>query len=299
MIPPSTSRPPDLSIVIPTRDRRAVLARTLHALDAQVEAPPFEVVVVDDGSGDDTLAFLDQRRGRTPVVVLPQAPLGPAAARNRGIERARAARVLLLGDDTWPDPRTVARHAHPEAGETIGLQGRIDWDPSIGITPLMRFLAPAGPQFYFRGLRDGEPIPYTAVLGSNLSAPTAWFRDEPYDEGFPHASFEDTEQAFRWQRRGWRVSWSEAARCWHHHRYDDLTAFLDRQVRAGRAARYAVRRHPALWWRTMAQPTVVGGGIQLVHWLARSVTGQPTVTQRWDLACRRAFLRGVLRGDRS
>jgi glycosyltransferase involved in cell wall biosynthesis len=291
----SAGAAPAVSVVIPTRDRRPLLDLTLAALADQQEAPPFEVVVADDGSSDGTARHLEDLAGRLPyplrVLSLPAA--GPAAARNRGIAVARAPRVLLLGDDTVPARDLLAAHQRAAAGREAGVQGRIDWHPELTVTPLMQFLAPEGPQFYFRGLLDGQAIPFTAVLGSNLSAPTNWFRDEPFDEGFPAAAFEDTEIAYRWGRRGRAVLWCEAARCFHHHRYDRLEDFLTRQQRAGRAARHAVARHPGMAWRTVVAPLAIGL-VFAARLLVRRLAGQATATDLWDLRARAAFLRGLV-----
>jgi len=51
--------PPMVSVVIPTRNRREVLEKCLKALAVQTY-PNYEVIVVDDGSSDDTQAFLQQ-----------------------------------------------------------------------------------------------------------------------------------------------------------------------------------------------------------------------------------------------
>lgn len=281
-----------LSVVVPTRDRRAHLARLLDALDRQDDtARPFEVVVADDGSIDSTPAFLasqNQRRSY-PVQLVRLTGRGPAAARNAGVARAHAPRILLLGDDTFPTPAALGIHALG----TEGIQGRIEWHPGEDITPVMHFLAPAGPQFYFRELRSGSPVPYTAVLGSNLSAPAKWFREEPFDENFSFAAFEDTELGYRWTRRGWTTIFDERASCWHSHSYRDLAPFLERQRRAGRAARYAVAKHPGLFVRTVLQPAVVGA---LRAGRARLQDGGVTTEDGWDARTRLAFLRGWMEG---
>jgi GT2 family glycosyltransferase len=178
-------------------------------------------------------------------------------------------------------------------GGEVAVQGHVDWDPEQPVTPVMRFLAPEGPQFYFKGLRPGAPIPYTAVLGSNLSAPRRWFLEEPFDEGFPDAAFEDTELAYRWYRRGRRAVYAPDAVCWHRHRYDTLEPFLLRQRRAGRAARRALRRHPGMIGPVALQPFLVGTLFALRHGLRR-LAGRSRRQELWDLRCRRAFFGGLL-----
>jgi GT2 family glycosyltransferase len=276
--------------VIPTRNRRQILSETLTAIDGSGSLPgPIQVIVAIDGSTDDTepwLAATSFDGFEFDTVVLPAG--GPATARNRAIERAAAPRILLLGDDTRPGRETLATHLEASADNTMAVQGRIDWDPSIPITEVMQFLAPEGPQFYFKGLSDGGEIPFTAVLGSNLSAPAEWFRSEPYDERFSEACFEDTELAWRWRRRGWKTVFSQSARCLHRHWYDRIEPFLDRQRRAGRWARMAVATHPGMLPRVVLQPMA----FSTVSALRLAARGRQQ--DRWDMRCRIAFARGFL-----
>ncbi len=287
-----------LSVVIPTRDRCETLAKCLRALEAQDEtAGELEVVVILDGSRDDSAAMLEAlspKRFRLEVVAGP--PRGPAAARNVGVRRARGERVLLLGDDTFPAPGTLGVHARFGA-EEVGVQGPIEWDESVGVTPVMRFLAPEGPQFYFRGLSDGGPMEYWRASASNLSLPRRWLLEEPFDEGFPDAAFEDTEAARRWARRGWPLVWAVRAVCLHHHRYETIEPFLARQRRAGRAARYAVGKYPGLAWRAFVQP-VIAGTVSVARSALARLSGPLEPERTWDLACRRAFLAGFLSAGR-
>jgi glycosyltransferase involved in cell wall biosynthesis len=288
---------PALSVVIPTRNRRETLMTTLRALGSQRDLEGrFEVIVVDDGSTDDTV---NRVRGSVFEAfdhqVIALSPGGPARARNRGIGEARADRVLLLGDDTVPTPLALAGHLKLGRGGELAVQGRIDWDCHREITDVMAFLAPAGPQFWFSGLRDREPVPWPQMLGSNLSAPTSWFRDEPFDEVFTDACMEDTELAWRWRKRGRRTVWSEQALCHHHHRYDDIETFVERQLRTGYWARVAVGKHWGMLRKLVLEPVVMLAWktVRTERW---RLAGRGRDRDRWDLQCRRAYLRGLFRG---
>lgn len=285
---------PVISVLIPTRNRCDVLLLTLQALDRQEGLDGrFGVVVVDDGSNDATLEMLRKAtfsKFNLKTVALEHG--GPARARNRGIAEVSAERVLLLGDDTIPEAGTLVDHLAAAGGRDIGIQGMIDWDPAVGVTDVMRFLAPEGPQFWFKGLEEGSAVPWTSVVSSNLSAPTKWFVDEPFDERFTDACLEDTELAWRWDRRGWRVRFSPSAMCLHRHRYESILPFLQRQRRAGRWARHAVLLHPGLMGAVVLKPLVLVPAIGArAAWRAMCRRGRRT--DRWDLACRMAFLRGL------
>lgn len=290
---------PLISVVIPTRNRKEILRTTLEALDRQTGLPgPWEVVVADDGSSDGTARYLGSDCGPFSFHLewLALSPAGPAAARNRAIAKASARRILLLGDDTVPDPDVVASHLSGAAGNAVGLQGRIEWDSTSPITPVMRFLAPEGPQYYFKHLRHGSPIPYTALYASNISAPTEWFLREPFDEEFPAAAFEDTELAYRWHRRGYTVLYWEKGICRHRHHYESIEPFLARQRRAGMAARHAIRRHPGMAARTVVQPFLIGL-LGAARYAGQRLRRQPSESARWDLEVRAAFFRGFFLGN--
>ncbi len=292
--PPGNMDKPALSVVIPTRNRRLVLGVTLTALNDQTGmGGTFEVIVVDDGSEDDTTEWLAcQTFEAFEMKTLRTDGIGPAGARNLGISQAQADRVLLLGDDTIPQPTTLKAHLTLAGGRDIGVQGRIDWDPSLEITPVMHFLAPEGPQFWFKGLGSGDPVPFTGVYGSNLSAPTKWFLSEPFDETYRSACFEDTEQAWRWSRRGWGVVFGDLAVCYHRHHYESLDPVIKRQRRAGVATRHTLRKHPRLLWTLFLQPLMVGG-FKAVEVGGKFLFGRATFADRADLRCRLAWLGGL------
>lgn len=289
--------PPALSVVIPTRNRLEILMSTLRALARQREVGGrIEVLIVDDGSTDGTpdlvrgsvFEVFDQR-----VIALD--PGGPARARNRGVAEASAERVLLLGDDTVPTPLAVAAHLKAASSREVAVQGRIDWDPDRPVTEVMDFLAPAGPQFWFRGLTEGSEVPWAQVLGSNLSAPTRWFREEPFDERFTDACMEDTELSWRWRRHGWTTLWSEHALCHHHHHYETIEPFIERQERAGRWARLAVATNRGMATKLVAEPLLAFTlkTIKVGRW---RLVGRGRDRDEWDLRCRKAYLRGLLTG---
>lgn len=286
---------PVISVVIPTRDRCDVLAVTLRALDMQEGLNGrFEVVVVDDGSSDATVEMLrDANFSAFDLIIVTLGHGGPARARNCGVAEASADRVLLLGDDTIPVPRALACHLDSAKGGDVGVQGMIDWDPEIGVNDVMRFLAPEGPQFWFKGLDDGSPVPWTSVVSSNLSAPRQWFLDEPFDEGFTEACMEDTELAWRWYRKSRFVEFRPIARCLHRHSYRDIEPFLIRQRRAGWWTRRALRKHPGLGWELLLKPLAMTPVLVVrTAWPGLSGTGRPT--SQWNLRCRIEFLRGLI-----
>ena len=97
---------PIVSVVIPVKDGAAGLLVTLDALGQQEGGPPFEVIVVDNGSSDDSAAVARSNPVVTQVLV--EGRRGPYAARNTGIAAARGRIVALTDADCHPWPGWMA-----------------------------------------------------------------------------------------------------------------------------------------------------------------------------------------------
>src|SRR4051812_31234041 len=102
---------PRVSVVVPTFNRRLSLMRLLDALATQTyPADLLEVLVVDDGSTDDTVDYLQCTPSPFARRVLTQTHAGPAAARDLGAEQALGSLIVFLDDDVAPIPSLIARH---------------------------------------------------------------------------------------------------------------------------------------------------------------------------------------------
>ncbi|MFM7239327.1 MAG: glycosyltransferase family 2 protein [Cyanobium sp.] len=106
-----------LSVVIPTYNRLPILRQCLQALERQSQEPPlegYEVVVVDDGSTDATVAWLEGAiaAGELPHLrLIRQEHGGPAQGRNRGVEAARGDVIVFIDSDLVVGPHFLLSHA--------------------------------------------------------------------------------------------------------------------------------------------------------------------------------------------
>ena len=246
---PSFDTSPAYSVVIPTYNRLDTLPEVLAALAAQHDAPPFEVVVVDDGSTDGTAEWIRTWGGD--VHLLRQQNRGPAAARNAGVAAARGNVVAFLGDDTVPSPGWLRAHhqrrcAPADDRRPVAVIGYTAWHPRARLTPFLRYINEYGLQFGYALIEDPDDVPFQFLYTSNLSLERSTLLAEPFDETFPYPAWEDTELSYRLkERRGLRLVYCAEARAEHDHP-TDLRRFGVRQAKAGYCAVVFYRRHPEL-----------------------------------------------------
>lgn len=244
---------PEISVVIPTFNRVALLRRALAAWEAQEpRSIEFEVIVVDDGSTDGTDAFLSAWSStRYSFRFLRQRNAGPARARNEALRLARGRLVFYSGDDIFPSPTLLREHLSVHAreqDERVVVIGRSSWPPDLPLTATMQHIdGPGAEQFSFAYLRDGREYDFRHFYTSNLSISRALLDKEPggFSEEFPRAAFEDIELSYRLSRHGQRILYAERAEAWHHHPYE-VRSFFRRQVVCGAMAAILLRKWPQL-----------------------------------------------------
>ena len=129
--PPMTAALPMVSVVIPVFDAGGRLLEAIVSVERQ-HYEPLEIVVVDDGSTDDTPAVIASLGTRVRSLRQPNA--GPAAARNRGLAAARGELFAFLdADDLWPDGKLQRQVAALEADPDLDLVlGRVSYLPESG-----------------------------------------------------------------------------------------------------------------------------------------------------------------------
>src|SRR3569833_81721 len=116
-----------VSVVIPAWNAQACLSRAIRSVLAQT-LPPFEILVVDDGSTDATPSLV--RQFGSPVRLIHQGHAGAAAARNTGIAAASGEYIAFLdADDEWL-PRKLQRQMslHRDHELVLSFSGSNEWD---------------------------------------------------------------------------------------------------------------------------------------------------------------------------
>ncbi len=197
---------PAIGILIPTFNRMNDLKEALARLERQTFRD-FEVVIVDDGSTDETRQMVEayQAQAPYPLVYLRQTNAGPATARNLGVRHMNAPVCLLIGDDIFASPELVEQHLklHRDQPQVeAAALGLTRWaEQGQVVTPFMRWLGRDGTQFVYGELLEGGTPSWKHFYTSNLSLKTAYLLQNPFDERFRKASMEDIELGYRLSRK--------------------------------------------------------------------------------------------------
>ncbi|MGY5883825.1 glycosyltransferase [Modestobacter lacusdianchii] len=259
---------PDVTVVVPVRNRTAGLARLLTALRADPGTAGCPVVVVDDGSAEPSAVVAAAGDAR---VVRHDTARGPAAARNAGLRAAGTALVAFVDSDCVPEPGWLAVLAGHLADPRLALVApRITaLDPAPGGTaldpaPRITALDPAPGGTALGSVQPGWVARYEGLCSALDMGPAA-VRVAPgtavsyvpsaallarrvalgdgFDETMPVA--EDVDLVWRLTGAGWRVRYEPAARVAHDHRVA-LGDWLRRRAFYGTGAALLAERHGAL-----------------------------------------------------
>ncbi|MHB8645663.1 MAG: glycosyltransferase family 2 protein, partial [Thermomicrobiales bacterium] len=226
---------PDISIVIVSRNTRALLRACLHAIREHRDGFAVETIVVESDSDDGSAAMV---REAFPEVILlePGENTGFARGNNLGITRARGATVLLLNPDT-----------ELSAGALAALHAALQTDPAVGIVgPLLRYpngtvqssrrrfptLAtaliestvvqewwphhPVLARYYCADMPDDVPQDVDWLVGACLLVRREVFASAGLLDERLFLYAEEPEWCWRVRRAGWRVRYVPQAEVRHH-----------------------------------------------------------------------------------
>lgn len=216
---------PRASVVVCSCNGARTIRDTLEALK-HLEYPNFEVIVVNDGSRDDTPRIAAEY----PVRLITTENRGLSAARNTGWQEATGDIVAYIDDDAYPDPHWLQYLAYRfMTGDWVGVGGPNIAPPGDGPIADCVANAPGGPVHVLVTDTEAEHIP-----GCNMA-----FRREAlaavggFDARY-RAAGDDVDLCWRLQERGGRIGFHAAAMNWHHRR-DSMAMYWRQQTGYGKA----------------------------------------------------------------
>ncbi|MFZ0522019.1 MAG: glycosyltransferase [Candidatus Acidiferrales bacterium] len=245
----SQAHQPVFSVIVPTYNRQRVLAECLDALARQSVAPDiFEVIVVDDGSSDETERVCRDFKPSYSFQYLRQLNAGAGAARRRGVQHARGEYLVLFNDDTISAPDLLAQHwkAHRDCPhERQAVLGDFRFPAAAQDRALARFLIESPFFFPQATLQAGTYWEYTYVITCNLSVKReAVLAVGSFDPRFRVA--EDSDLGLRLSRRGFGVRYVPEAQAVHQHLPFTVPDLIRRAGVYGETQLPFLRKHPAL-----------------------------------------------------
>jgi glycosyltransferase involved in cell wall biosynthesis len=238
--------PPEVSVVIPTHNRRELLRRCLASFRRQsAPAGTFEVIVVIDGSTDGTAEMLaDFSPGPSfELSVLTQLEAGASAARNAGAGGARGHVLLFVDDDMTASASLVSAH----------LAAYHSQEEIAGVGVIARRIPPAADRFAVSRAEASRshyehllmrPPNYLDYYGGNCSVSRSLFAElEGFSVDLPVLN--DLEFAYRLREAGARFVFVPDAVVTEERRDDWREILADRELR-GRVAVELQRRDPSI-----------------------------------------------------
>lgn len=252
-----------LSVVIPTYNRLPILEKCLRALAQQTWEPSvgiagYEVVVVDDGSTDDTIAWLMAHQAELPQVRwLVQEHLGPAAARNRGVQAAKGEWIVFIDSDLVVTATFLQAHVQRLRQEQARL-GR----PDLERLPVFTY----GRVINTCNFDDPTAEPYKVTDFSaayfatgNVAIARHWLETAGlFDTRFQLYGWEDLELGVRLKHLGLRLLKCPEAVGYHWHppfSLSQIPKLIDQEIQRGRMGVLFYQKHPTWEVRMMIQMT--------------------------------------------
>ncbi|MDX2254220.1 MAG: glycosyltransferase [Pseudanabaenaceae cyanobacterium bins.39] len=249
------------SIIIPTYNRLPILRKCLQAMELQDFELPYEVVVIDDGSSDGTVEFLQNHSADYPHVRLyQQQHRGAAIARNTGIDQAQGEIIVFIDSDLVVTPIFLSAHARSLQGhERAFTYGKVintnDFEYPDSAKVKIQDISTA---FFATG---------------NVAIAKHWLIEAgKFDPSFRQYGWEDLELGVRLKNLGLKLIKCPQAVGYHWHpafTVDQLPHLVDVEKQRGRMGVLFYQKHPTWEVRMMIQMT----WFHLLLWSALSLGG--------------------------
>jgi glycosyltransferase involved in cell wall biosynthesis len=208
----------EITVIVPTYNRAQTLSRCLKALEGQT-APrdAFEVIVVDDGSEDETAEVFRRFSASSTLNIecISQENSGQNAARNRAIKRCHGRILLFINDDTVGTPDMIERHIaghRTYPGEQCAVLGKVTISPDLPPSLFAKLHLDAAYTLW----ENTVELPWKAFYTCNLSLKKSFLlKYDLFDEDLRYN--DDLELAERLSHHGLRIFYDKRCLGYHYH----------------------------------------------------------------------------------
>ncbi len=206
------SQVPRISVIVPAKEASSTIGACIQGLFNQTGfefGRDYEIIVVDDGSLDDTATMAEKSGG----TVIRQENAGPASARNTGVVHAQGDLIFFTDADCIPTNDWLLQMSAPfEDPEVVGVKGTY-------LCREKRLVPRFVQQEFEQKYQALQKIPkidfidtYSAGYRKNI-----FIENGGFDDRFPVPSVEDQEFSFRLARKGYKLVFQPTAKVYHRH----------------------------------------------------------------------------------
>ena len=204
---------PPISVIVPAYNEASVIGAAIESLLA-LDYPTYEVIVVDDGSRDDTLAVAAKFEGHAavPVRVFSTPNAGKATALNLGINNAQYPFLFCMDSDSTVEPQTLRRAVAHMADEDVGaVAGNVKVLNRTSMLTRLQALE------YIEGLNMPRRAQGFIAAVNIVPGPVGLFRREALTDvgGYEPDTFaEDADLTLKLIAAGWKIVYEDQAIAW-------------------------------------------------------------------------------------
>jgi glycosyltransferase involved in cell wall biosynthesis len=239
---------PLISVVIPTFNRSKYLELALKSLtDQTIGNNEFEVIVINDGSNDNTVELCNKFIGRLNLKCFTIENSGISSAKNLGLFASSSPICFFFDDDDVAHKNLLREHIishnkYPE--ENVAILGYTTWSSKIPVSYLMHYITDIGCNlFYYRGFQNEKLLDYTFFWGGRCSCKRSFLiKNGAFNQGFKFGS-EDIELGYRLNKFGLKVIYNANAKSYMV-RTLTFEQFCKRCEKQGKSLDHFLRLHP-------------------------------------------------------
>lgn len=238
---------PPVSILIPAYNEAEVIGHAIESL-LQLDYPTYEVIVVDDGSTDDTLEVARRWEGKASGVevrVLTKRNGGKASALNAGIARSKYPFVMCMDADSWVDPGSLkAAMPHFRDVSVGAVAGNVKVANRENLLTRLQALE------YIEGLNMPRRAQGFIAAVNIVPGPVGVFRREALEEvgGYDTDTFaEDADLTLQLITSGWKIIYEDQAITWTQAPTRALD-LIQQRYRWTRGILQALKKRKGVYW---------------------------------------------------
>src|SRR5262245_12816454 len=244
-LPPRLEKSPRVSVIVCAYNAERTMDACLTSLRT-LNYPDYEVIVVNDGSKDSTLAITERHKQAydadpdgPKLVIIDQENKGLSVARNVGAAAATGELVAYTDSDCVPDPDWLAFLVYKFVRSGFVAVGGPNFPPpEPSLVPAAVAVSPGGPTHVLLNDEVAEHIP-----GCNMAFTKKALEEIGGFEPIFAAAGDDVDLCWRLQNRNYAIGFSPAATVWHYRR-NTVQAYLKQQMGYGKAEALLYFKHP-------------------------------------------------------